>query len=52
VIAEMDKLDEVRRAAWHSLAAAPLVSSPGLSRVSVRVDGQSTRVQRHARRAH
>lgn len=52
MIAEMDSLDELRRAAWHSLAAAPLVPSPALSRVSVRVDGQSTRVQRHARRAH
>jgi hypothetical protein len=49
VIAEMDKLDEVRRAAWRSLDEAPLVPD---FRVSVRADGQSTRVQRHARRAH
>lgn len=48
----MDNLDEVRRAAWHSLAAAPLVEPTPESRVSVRPDGQSTRVQRHARRAH
>jgi hypothetical protein len=48
----MDNLDEVRRAAWHSLAEAPLVESTPESRVSVRPDGQSTRVQRHARRAH
>jgi hypothetical protein len=52
MIAQLDKLDELRRAAWHSLDEAPLVPSPGLSRVSVRADGQSTRVQRHARRAH
>jgi hypothetical protein len=48
----MDHLDEVRRAAWQSLTAAPLVEPPPESRVSVRPDGQSTRVQRHARRAH
>lgn len=49
IIEAMDKLDEARRAAWHSLEAAPLVPD---FRVSVRADGQSTRVQRHARRAH
>lgn len=49
MIASMDKLDEVRRAAWQSLDEAPLLPD---FRVSVRADGQSTRVQRHARRAH
>jgi hypothetical protein len=49
LIAELDKLDELRRAAWHSLDEAPLLPD---FRVSVRGDGQSTRVQRHARRAH
>jgi hypothetical protein len=49
MIDAMEKLDEVRRAAWHSLDEAPLVDE---NRVSVRADGQSTRVQRHARRAH
>lgn len=52
ITVSMDKLDEVRRAAWHSLTAAPLVEPTPESRVSVRPDGQSTRVQRHARRAH
>lgn len=49
MIEAMDNLDEARRAAWHSLDEAPLVPD---FRVSVRADGQSTRVQRHARRAH
>ena len=49
MVEAMDKLDEVRRAAWHCLDEAPLLPD---FHVSVRADGQSTRVQRHARRAH